>query len=108
MTFKDQVASDRNSLLSLQEFAETHTYDGITITAVVDRDLARERVAKRLNERTEGVWVDALILFVKAEDLPKKPFVDGKFIWDGKRVFYITDVQLQGGIYCIEAGSNEA
>ena len=108
MPFKDQVAADRDVLLNLKEFAETITYDGVSLTAVIDRDLARERVAKRLNERTEGVWVDALILFVKAEALPKKPFVGGKFVFNGKRVFYITDVQLQGGIYCIEAGANEA
>lgn len=107
MTFKDQISQDRGVFMNPSEFGEAHYYNDALINVVIDRDLARERVAKRLNERTEGIWVDALILFIKAEDVPKKPFVGGTFVLDNKRMFNITDVQLQGGIYCIEAGSNE-
>lgn len=65
--FKDMVAADRaTTFLNLDEFAETHTVEGSSITAIVDEYALKERRDGADLSIADGT----LLLFARTEDLP--------------------------------------
>lgn len=70
MSLKEQLADDTALFLNSDEMAETVTYDGSAILAVVDRGtLTRDGIEGNEIATTDGTSVRAEI-FVAVEDVP--------------------------------------
>ena len=70
MSLKDVMAADISAVfLNPDEFAETHSIDGVNILAVVDSDVIRKREGKVY----DGVFREECMLFVKESDLGYRP-----------------------------------
>ncbi len=81
MDFKAQIAQDLDVFLNSTEFADTHSFDGVSVTAMVDGDLSTERGIRQ--DFAEGTNIDDLVVFIKASDLPQVPTFGQRVNFDG-------------------------
>lgn len=89
MSFKDQVQADIDRVfLQDGEFAEKHNLNGTVCLAVVE-GLTTEQRSVRAAENYEGMYKSALIVHVKAANLPEVPVCGEVFKLDGK--LYLVD-----------------
>lgn len=102
---KDYLASDLDTFLNLDEFADVHDINGQQITCVVDRDVIREY--SRLQERRDGVYVGEIAVFVRATDLPDRPVKGQHMKVDGER-YLVANCSESAGILEITLEANEA
>lgn len=93
MSFKAQIADDiERVFLNSDDFAESHTIEGITVVCVVD-DNAQARVKQG---RILGMVEADVILFGKASDFPFRP--EEHMNVDGKEMFVVKWAEAMGVI----------
>ena len=81
MTFKEMVATDvSRHFLNLDEFAEEHEIEGVTIAAVIDETTIGE---SKKGEQIGLAQYD-LTIYAKAEDLPAPRAAGESLNVDGK------------------------
>lgn len=100
--FKDAVAKDIKSVfINSDEFADEHELNGKKIVCVVDKDIlstAKDTIAQPL----EGVFLNAITIYVVKEDLDRKP-VEGELLYLDKKRYFVRNVSEEDGILVILA-----
>jgi len=102
MSFKDQAYADiDNVFLNTDEFAYDVTINGIELKCVPDDDVLSERT----DERAVGTYRGEHLLFVKAADLPGKPSVESRIVFQGEP-YFLLGCREDMGMYELRIGSN--
>lgn len=102
---KDYLASDLDTFLNADEFADTHNIDGRDVPAIIDRDVLKQR--SRQVDRVDGVYSGEVLLFVRVSDLPERPVIDQRMRVDNE-LFYVVDCNENDGMLEISLGANRA
>jgi len=107
MGFKEQLLDDLDSVFfNPEEFAETHTINGVEVDIVVDNDkLAELYISKETH--TEELFTDAIMFYVRKKDLDFEP-VPGQYMKYDGRGMLISDVKTDDESYTIVLGANES
>ena len=93
-SFKDLVAADISDVfLNGQEFADTHTIDGKTMTVVVDENELLERDKSKMGIQVDGTYM------AKDEYGPRPAY--GKQIDFDGRLFRVADCTEEAAILAI-------
>ena len=96
-SFKDCVAADIHGVfLNAQEFADTHTIDG-----VVDDDALLERDAARGGVHTDGTYRTRRLLYVSKSDYGGRPMSGKALNLDG-REYRVVQADEAAGVLSIE------
>lgn len=85
-TFKEMMAADRGIFLNLDEFGETHTIEGESITAVLDDEILDESK----HGEDLGLAAADFAIYAKIEDLPRKRPSGESLNVDGRECTIIT------------------
>lgn len=85
MSFKEQLASDIDVFLNLDEFAEIHNLNGTECPVVATDDSTRAHTKAAGGPRLmDGLHGDSVRLQVRTADLPAIPVQGNNFKYDGK------------------------
>lgn len=99
-SFKEMLADDaKNIFLNIGEFGEERMIDGRKTVVIVDDDLLQKRRSLS-NNPSDGVYSAAVIFYVMASDLPKKPIVGTDMKLDSK-LYKVSDVQEDESMYTV-------
>lgn len=102
--FKSFLAADvANTFFNTNEFAESVMIDGISQEVVIDNHLLKQQ---ELKKGGEGLAIGKLLFHIKESDL-EEPFVEQVMRFNN-RVYQVTDVQKNGGIYTITLGGHRS
>ncbi len=83
--FKDCVESDiLETFLNLDEFGETHNFDGVDLPCVINKDLTQKR-ARRDERNFDGLHGDFITVYVKQSDCRRVPKQGENIKLDDKR-----------------------
>lgn len=105
-TFKDAIEQDvTNVFLNAGEFAETHNINGTDVCCLVDTDLITG-IANTLENPILGIFKNAVTIYVKTADMEQKPVERELLYLDGK-MFYVSKVNVEAGMYVIVAEAND-
>lgn len=99
MTFKEQLAADRDIFLSSDEFAEEVTIDGVRLTGQISAYTADK--SERLNQQFDGLHGDWLVVYFKADAYTAQRTrlpVQGQWALINGRRFDVVSCAEQGGI----------
>ncbi len=107
MGFKDQLFDDLDAVFfNPEEFAESHTINGVEVVLVVDNDKLAEMYINK-EAHTEELFKDSIMFYVRKKDLGFEP-VPGQYLqFDGKEML-ISDVKTDNETYTIVLGANES
>lgn len=97
LTFKDVLAKDRAVFLNLGEFADVHDINGVKVTCLVD---SNELLTRQQGRYLEGISTSQVLLYLKPEDLPKKPSIGSILRLDGE-AYQVQEVSDEAGIWAI-------
>jgi len=103
MPLRDYLIPDLNVFMNLDEFAELHSIDGVELPVIIDNDRLRERTQKEFN----GISIGELLIFVKKDDLEKRPEIGRPMRFD-KRQMYVADCIEDMGVYEIILTQNRS
>ena len=107
ITFKEALKRDRvNVFLNSAEFADTHEINGQTVLCNVQSVETAEYSTARTNT-IEGVYLNALTVYVSAEDLERKPVENELISVDGKRLFVRSVTEELNGMLVILCEAND-
>ena len=107
ITFKEALQKDRvNVFLNGAEFADTHEINGQTVLCNVQSVETAEYSTARTNT-IEGVYLNALTVYVSAEDLERKPVENELISVDGKRLFVRSVTEELNGMLVILCEAND-
>ena len=105
-TFKDAVAADTHSVfLNMKEFADVHEIDGERIKCIIDKDLTKE-LSTTIHNSIEGVFLNALTIYVASDALPYRP-VEGEALSVDGSLHLVRNVSDEDGVLVIVAEANE-
>lgn len=100
--FKDCVNADVKSVfINKDEFADAHTLNGKTVICVVDKDLT-EGADSDTGHRYEGVFVNAVTIYVDVNDIEARP-VEGELIEFDDAMHSVKSVSVEEGVLVIVA-----
>lgn len=106
--FKDAVKADiKRVFINPLEFADEHEINGDAVLAVVDRDVIKERQQPTATDYAEGVFMEEILVYVEADDLPRKPVKGELMTLDGER-YLVKEVAENMGVLEITIIANEA
>lgn len=89
-SLKEQITADVDVFLSGDEFAETHTVNGVQMTAIREGLTTKDMLLSRKNgAEFDGVHGKTVVLHVRTRDLPQT-------------VVHGNTVDVDGGIYLVE------
>lgn len=108
-TFKDLVQNELAVFFNLDEFAELQNIDGREIPAIVDTDTLKERPRQPadLYLASEGVYIDEVLLFVRASDYGVPPVV-GQHIRLNGELYRVSGCTESMGVLEITLEANRA
>ena len=104
--FKEQAADDLGVFLNADEFAETHTVNGVEVQAVLEGLTTKEFVQHRGHRISfEGVDARTVILHLRAMEIPQK-VAQGKVLELDGEMYRIADSADDMGLLTLtlEAG----
>lgn len=105
MSFKEQVMRDLDKIfINTKEFAQEHDLNCTVCNAVLEGLTTKERSA-RAAENYEGMFKSALIVHVRAGDLPEVPPHGEIFRVDGK-VYMVDTCDEEMGLLTIGLAVN--
>ena len=103
--FKAMVAHDVNAVfLNHGEFAEMHRLNDDLVECVIDELLTKE-AADTLTNPMEGIFLNAITIYVKTGDIPKP--VEGEVLMIDGRMHLVKSVRDEMGMLVIVAEANE-
>lgn len=110
MTFKEQIAKDNATVfLNMDEFAETHTINGVEMPCTIDNNEMVDREKRYQYKRSlyaDGVYLKELLIYVKATDFGPLPAI-GRLITFDKKSYIVSDAINEDGIYSISLEANK-
>lgn len=99
--FKIQIRKDANTIfLSPDEFADRHSIDGRTMSALIDTNEQIERDKKVIYEG-DAIYQSRLLVYLRADEYGALP-AEGKVMNIDGRPYLITRSVDEDGIYSIE------
>lgn len=104
-SFKDLLQEDFEVFLAEDEFAEKLEFDGKEITAVRDDDVYAKRNQVNINYEGDGIFKDAITLFIRKEELDYKP-VEGQTVTLEDEFYTVRNCREDIGMYTIELEAN--
>lgn len=99
MNFKDFVATDMDTFMNTEEFADTRKVNGKEMVIIIDDEELAKRKSSASNP-TDGVYNAALLFYVRKSYFDSKPVPEQVMRFD-KTVYRITDVQEDDVMYTI-------
>lgn len=102
-TFKEDMYDDvGKTFLELNEFAETHTFDGKEMPLVIDEFEAERRQIRTNNgNNVDGVFKKQILVFAPRDQFEKQPTAGTRVIkLDGKR-YNVVECAEEGDMYAI-------
>ena len=108
MSLKDRIASDRDRVfLQTNHFAETHTWNGLPFTCMIDEEEALKRKNNNVNDISwDNNTIDTL-LHCKEEDWPgRQPPVPNEFGYFDKVHMKILQVSHNMGMITVVLTTN--
>ena len=100
--FKDTIAKDIKAVfINVDEFADEHELNGKKVRCVVDKDItaaAKDTMANPL----EGVFLNAVTIYVDAKDMDRKP-VEGELLSLDRKRYIVRNVSVEDGMLVILA-----
>ena len=110
MTFKEQSALDnRTVFMNFDEFAEKHLINGTEMLCLVDNNEMIDREKRYQYKRSlyaDGVYIKALLIYVKAEDFGPLP-ATGRAVTFDKKSYIVSDAIDEDGIYSLYLEANK-
>lgn len=105
--FKDAVANDIKSVfINVLEFADRHNINGEMVDAVIDTDVLKERQPPTASEYAEGIFKDEKLVYVKHDELRRKP-VKGEILRLDGDIYLVEEVAENMGVLEITISANE-
>ncbi len=105
-SFKDIIAADvREVFMNTREFSNRHTVNGREMAVQIDSNEQIER-EKRLNQHTDGIYMNQKLIYVAAADFGSLPAQGSILNLDG-RTYRVEDAISEDGIYSITIGANK-
>ena len=97
--FKNAVKKDVESVfINHDEFAESHTIDGVRVVCIVDKDITAGRDGREVN--FDGVFVNTLTIYVSTSHIENRP-VEGQYIDLDGETYRVMNVSDEDGILAI-------
>ena len=110
MTFKEQIALDNTKVfMNFDEFAEMHLINGTEMLCLVDNNEMIDREKRYQYKRSlyaDGVYIKALLIYVKAEDFGPLPST-GRIVYFDKKSYIVSDAIDEDGIYSLYLEANK-
>lgn len=101
-TFKDAVSADvANVFLNMDEFADRHNLNGRDVICLVDTDMT-DPAKERVNKSLEGVFVNSITVYVKPDDLERRP-VERELLYLDGEMYFVQTVSSEMGLLVITA-----
>lgn len=104
MTHKDHMTIDAQTFFNVDEFAETVSYNGVDISAVVERGKTREDG----NTFSNDGEADRAEIWVLTSDVPKPAVSDVIVTTDGTNWEVVRLVESDNTMHCLECITNES
>ncbi|MBR1953289.1 MAG: hypothetical protein IKA32_11955 [Lentisphaeria bacterium] len=100
--FKDAVAKDVTAVfLNLDEFADRHNLNGRDVICLVDKDLT-DPYKQTASSPLEGIFVETLNIYVRPEDMERRP-VENELLYLDDKMYFVVNVSDENGLYVITA-----
>ena len=100
--FKDALAKDVTTVfLNLDEFADRHNLNGRDVICLIDKDLT-DQYKKTVSSPFEGIFVDAINIYVRSEDMERRP-VENELLYLDDKMYFVANVSDENGLYVITA-----
>lgn len=91
--FKSALRDDLDVFINVEEFADEHVINGVTVKAVFDSS-----VANRFQEaQIQGVFQATSVVYLRQGDLDPLPQIDADITIDGLH-FRVKDVVVEQGV----------
>lgn len=104
--FKDAVKKDIEGVfLNIDEFADRHKLNGQDVICLVDEDKT-EAAKVSVRNPYEGIFVNAITIYVKSADLERQP-VEGELLRLDKALYRVASVSSEMGMLTIVAEANK-
>ena len=103
--FKAQLQTDlENVWFNTDEFCDMHTVDGVSMHVLFDKyELDKnDDSTTKTKVRTEGIYLDQLLIFVPVSEFGPKPRTGRTIVLDGKKSYRVNDVLTEDGLYRME------
>lgn len=108
LDFKSLLARDVEEVfLNPDEFGESHTIDGVAMTAMIDEMENIER-EKKMKSKMDGIYARQILLYVKASEFGSLPAQGRLLMLDGKRYMVVDAVQEDENLYTITLEANRS
>ena len=108
LDFKSLLARDVEEVfLNPDEFGESHTIDGVAMTAMIDEMENIER-EKKMKSKMDGIYARQILLYVKASEFGSLPAQGRLLMLDGKRYMDVDAVQEDENLYTITLEANRS
>ena len=108
VTFKSVLESDVNNVFfNPGEFGDTHTIDGVSMTAIVDEMEQIER-EKKMKSKMDGIYARQVLLYVKASDFGPLPAQGRIVTLDGKKYTVVDATGEDPLVYSITLEANRS
>lgn len=106
-SFKDIIQRDIEEIFfNLEEFSDTHTIDGVEMTAMID-DMEHIEREKKMKSNMDGIHARQVLLYVKASKFGALP-AQGRILALDNRKYTILDAVDEGGVYTITLEANRS
>ena len=107
ISFKEALQRDREAVfLNAREFAEEHEINGAVVVCNIQNVVTSE-LSGRGTSGVEGVFVNALTIYVSSINLEYKPVENELIEVDGKRHFVRSVTEEINGMLVIVCEANE-
>lgn len=104
-SFKDVIQRDIDEVF-FEEFSDTHTIDGVEMTAMID-DMEHIEREKKMKSNMDGIHARQILLYVKASEFGPLP-AQGRILNLDKRKYTVIDAVDEGGVYTITLEANRS
>jgi len=105
ISMKDVIFQDLNTFINIEEFADLHQVNGITMPVVIDADILKQRFSYR-DIPMDGVYTGKLVIFLKTANLGKPPAI-GSILRLDDNMYLVADVSEANGILELTLEANE-
>ena len=106
-SFKDILQRDIDeTFFNLEEFSDTHTVDGVAMTAMID-DMEHIEREKKMKSNMDGIHARQILLYVKASEFGALP-AQSRILNLDNRKYIVLDAVDEGGVYTITLEANRS
>lgn len=107
LNFKQILQRDIETIFfNLEEFSETHTVDGVEMTAMID-DMEHVEREKKMKSHMDVIYARQILLYVKASAFGPLPSQGRLLKLDGRN-YTVVDTTDEGGVYTITLEANRS